>query len=258
MATFPDKIQRIIEEGYEFRFGDYISQGFSLVQRNLGGFIGFALLYFAIQMGGALIPIIGSLALFVISPALTIGPYHVSHKLDRDQPVEFADFFRGFDKLGNLFVTSLLTTLMIVAALIPGIVLMMAFGISAFVGGRFDADANWGLFLVAILIIMLPIIYLGISYMWAPMFVWFYDLDAWSAMEASRRIIGKNWWLIFGFAIVCGLIAMLGVIMLLIGLLFTIPAIMCASYAAFADVTRLNEEEDQEADVIDHFIPMAP
>lgn len=252
MSNFPAKIQQIIDGNYEFRLGDYISKGFTLMGRNPGGFIGFFLVFILLSMVLTLIPILGTLVSLVISPAISMGPYIVSNKLDRNEPTEFGDFFKGFDKLWPLFLTNLLTSLILVAAALPGIFVIMS-------AGFFDADRfsepGGATLVIGMLLIFIPIIYLGVSYIFAPMFVWFYDMEAWQAMEASRKIVSKQWFMMLLFLIVVGLVAAAGLILLLIGVLYTVPAMICALYAAFADVARLDEEESGEADLIDHFVP---
>lgn len=83
MDNIPNKIRDLINNGYEFKLGDYISRGFALMQANLGGFIGFFLIYALIALVLAFIPFVGSLASMVVTPVLTIGPYHVAHLMDK-------------------------------------------------------------------------------------------------------------------------------------------------------------------------------
>ena len=258
MSNIPAKIDRILQEGYDFRFGDYISKGFDLVNKNMGGFIGYTLVYLLISILIGLIPILGQLAGFIIGPALLAGFYHVAHQVDLGAPTVFGDFFKGFDKLGNLFLTSLLTALVVIGACIPGIIILFTSGlsISSFVMGAAPEDLNTTMIIVGMLLMLVPAMYLAVSYLFAPMFVWFYDLKPWDAMETSRKLIGKNWGIFFGFAIVMGLITSLGILLLGVGLLYTVPAYLCANYAAFADVTRLHEDDETGAtDLIDHFVP---
>ena len=261
MADYPHKIQRIIDEGYEFNFGDYISKGFNLVQKNLGGYIAFFLLISIGSLIVGLIPFIGALALWVLTPALSIGPFHVAHRLDKGEEPSFNDFFKGTDKLGDLFVTMLLTALIIAACVIPA---MLVFGFSTFTmmdtyGGAYgDVDySGMGTAVITMFICMIPAMYFGISFMWAPQLVWFYNMRPWDAMVASRKLIGRNFWIFLAFIFVAGIIASLGILLLFIGLLFTYPAMICMQYAAFADVTELLSEEDDNAEdrILDHFAP---
>lgn len=259
MSNIPAKIDRVLQEGYEFRFGDYISKGFDLVNKNLGGFIGYGLVYLLISLFVAMIPVLGQIAGVIIGPALLAGFYHVANQVDRGNPTVFGDFFKGFDKLGNLFLTSLLTGLIVVVSAIPGLIVLFTsgFSITSLMMGE-PAEENTSMIVVGVLLMLIPALYLGVSYLFAPMLVWFYDLKPWDALETSRKLIGKNWGIFFGFMLVMGIIASLGLLLLGVGLLYTMPAYLCANYAAFADVTRLNEgDEDRSADLIDHFVPQS-
>lgn len=256
MSLLPSHIERIVSEHYVFRFGDYISRGFQLVNRNVGAFIGFIIVYFLIALALGIIPVIGQLASFIISPALAIGIYIGAYKLDRQEDVQFGDFFKGFEKLGPLFLTNILVALFVVAAAIPGIALMVSAGISSFNDyDGLDSMFSNPLFWAGVVVGFLPALYFGVSYIFAPMFVWFYNLDTWPAMEASRKLVGRQWTTHAVFLLVIGLVAVAGIILLGFGLLYTVPASQCALYAAFADITGLNEEEEGEGDIIDHFVP---
>lgn len=241
------RLERLIEQGYEFRIGDYISEGFSILQKQLGLFIAFTIVFFLITMGAQIVPFIGVIAsTFFLSPPLVAGFYLVSHKIKMGENVTFNDFFSGFTYLGPLALATLVLIIFYLGAMIP---FVMAVGTSIFLGEftGFDMFPFWSFFL------LLPLVYLGVAYSWASLFIVFYKMDFWPAMEMSRRIVTKNWWQVFLFAIVIGLVNMAGALALGIGLLATIPASMAAQYAAFADVTRLIEEEETDQ-IVDHLV----
>jgi len=60
-------------------------------------------------------------------------------------------------------------------------------------------------------------------------------------METSRKLVGKEWFSIFGFLFVLVCINMLGAMALGIGLLFTVPFSYCAIYAAFDDIIGVSK-----------------
>jgi hypothetical protein len=254
------KIEEIIRNGYDFKFGDYLSKGFSLLQKNLGGFIVFTLVFIILSAVINFIPFIGWLAnsLF-ISPALTVGFYLVARKLDLGKNTEFGDFFKGFDFVGQLAITALVMTGIILATLIP---FYFAGGGSEFMNWYLEILKNpataaenpvpdipsWSVLLV------LPAIYLGIAYSWSYMFVAFYNMSFWDAMESSRKLITQKWLIYFAFMIVLGLVAAAGFILLCVGILAAIPAIYCMQYAAFADVTKLNSETGNTDNIEQHLV----
>ncbi len=73
-------------------------------------------------------------------------------------------------------------------------------------------------------LLLLPGIYLFISYMFALPLVCEKDLSPWQALETSRKAIHHNWFSFAGIIFAMGLITMLsGVLLFGIGLIWTIP-----------------------------------
>ena len=254
------KIEQIIQEGYDFKFGDYISRGFEIVQKNWGGFIGYTILFFLLTMVISVIPFVGPIAnTFFISPALTVGFYLVANKIWKGQNTEFGDFFKGFDYIGQLALTALVQTLILVALIIPFYIFNKDSGLVEWYmellndpvgmqGSTPPLPQAWTYWL------LLPVVYFGIAYSWSYMFVVFYKMQFWDAMESSRRLFAKKWFVDLGFYVVIGIIAAAGVILLCIGLLFTVPAVYSMMYAAFEDITQLNTESDESENIEQHLI----
>ncbi len=249
------KLQEIIDSGYELDMGRYISGGIDIFKKNIGGFVGYTALFLGILVVAGLIPFIGFIASLILTPTLSAGFYLVAHKLHRGEMNEFGDFFRGFDYTGHLVIAYLL---MIVAF----VLLMGPFFYGVFASGMFDpevlleeeiptaSDFPWWTLLTFI-----PMIYLAIAWRWAPLFIIFYNMNFWDAMETSRKLMHKKWGMMFLFAFLIGLLGGIGYIALFIGILFTYPAAMCMDYAAFADVTRLMQTESEESnDIADHLV----
>lgn len=246
-STVQQKLQRILDQGYEFRLGDYIGQGFSLFQKQIGLFMGFTLVFFLIVIVANFVPIVGPIAVnLFLTPPLICGFYLVADKLRRGESVVFNDFFKGFDSLGPLALAALVMGLIYVICMVP---VFAVVGFSLFLGdfSSLDHFPFWAFLLVA------PLVYLAIGYSWTNMFIVFYKMEFWPAMEMSRKIITKHWGMIFLFSIVIGLLAGAGFIALGIGILATVPVALIASYAAFADVTRLAEVDNAD-EIVDHLV----
>ncbi|GIV31832.1 MAG: hypothetical protein KatS3mg030_134 [Saprospiraceae bacterium] len=244
------RLDAIIDEGYEFRFGDYIGQGFNIAQKNVGGFVLFALVFFLIVIIVNFIPVIGSLAnQFFLGPCLTAGAYLVANQVRKGRESQFGDFFKGFNFAGQLALTAVFMTIIIMIAMLPFI----------FFGGGKElfqwymeliqnpAMAEEGLSVpwepsVISFLLLLPVIYFAVAYQWAYLFVIFYGFNFWDALEYSRRMITRKWFVFFAFLIVISIIAAAGLILLCIGILFTLPAMWCMNLSAFADVTQLDAE----------------
>ncbi|MFK8101886.1 MAG: hypothetical protein AB8G15_05160 [Saprospiraceae bacterium] len=235
-----ERLEEIISNGYEFNTFDYLSKGYDIFRQNMGGFVGFILVMGAVNFIADLIPILGDLAFtLVLCPVLSVGPYIVAHKIYKRETHEFADFFKGTDYLKELVIFTAVT-----------MAVSLFFGLP-FAGVYYDLYFGEPMnilqesFSPFSFLIFIPLIYLIVSWSWSSLFIVFYKMNFWDAMEMSRKIIMKNWLQYFFFLIVLGFTTVSGAILLLVGMLFTIPIVFCAQYVAFAEITELlNDDED--------------
>ena len=203
-----EKIQDLIQNGYEFDIGYYLNKGYEIFKENFGNFIGYTVLYLLIVIIGGSIPGIGAIVCIVLPAPLVAGFYIVARKINKDESYEFGDFFKGFDFFLNLFLSALISGIFVI---------------------------------VGLLLLIIPGLYLGVAYSFTYFFIIFHNMEFWPAMEASRKLITRNWFPVFGFVLVLGIINLLGLLCLGVGLLFTIPLTCCAMYAAFEDVVGTEE-----------------
>lgn len=204
ISSIKERADQLIEKGYQTDIGNYISKGFRIFEKEVGLFIGYTALFFLISVVSGFIPF----APLLISGPLCAGFFIVAHKINKGEPYEFSTFFKGFD----FFVPLLLFTL------VGGIFIFLGF-----------------------LALILPGIYLAVAYTFAIPFIVFAKMEFWDGMEISRKLTTKNWWSIFGLSILLFLINLLGIMVLFVGLLFTVPITYCAIYAAFDDIVGTDE-----------------
>ena len=183
--------------------GDYVKTGWDLFKQYPGGFVGFCLLYFVIQVALKAIPYVGAVAAVVINTPLLMGNFIVSAKLLHGQPPEFRDFFEGFQYFLPLLLLSLVAGL--------------------FIG-------------IGTILLVIPGIYLAVAYLFASYLVVDRRLDFWPAMELSRRTVTPRWFGYFAFMLLLALLNLAGALLLGLGLLVTIPLSFCAVTAAYADL----------------------
>ncbi|QQE64040.1 hypothetical protein GFS31_07120 [Leptolyngbya sp. BL0902] len=216
----------LLNRDYEVKIGEYFGRGWAIFKEFAWGYILFTLVIGIIsgllsqlpsplgmrapegELGG------GNLLFSIISPALGAGFYFVSFQIARNRPKNFSDFFGGFKKFLPLFLTSLVS------------------GILIFLG------------LIALVI---PGIYLAVAYMFAQLFVIDKNMSFWSAMETSRKLISKRWFsfLILSFAL--GLLVLAGFLLLGVGALVTIPLSTCVLAAAYEDIVGLNSVSEESS-----------
>jgi len=246
-------LERLALEGYDFHFSDYMSKGMDIFKKDVGGFVGFTFLMIAIICVASFIPMGSTL----LSPALSAGWAIVAYNIVRNQHREFNEFFKGFDHFVQLFLVSLISGLIIAAMFMPFIIGAITF-FAANDFFAYDSVPDFSEFpMISLwlgLLVIIPVIYLGVAWSWAPMFVIFYKMKFWDAMETSRKVLTKNWWIFFGFVIVTGLIAGFGILGFGIGLLFTVPLVACMNYAAFAEVVGLHDTNDGNSYIEDHLV----
>ncbi len=241
-------IQQAIENGYEFKIGDYISRGFDIFKQNPGGYIGFAILFFIISLIINMIPLLGFLIAIIVTPPLSVGIAISSHKQEGEGNMEFGNFFKGFDYIGQLIVAYIIMLVIYFVIALP-LIIILGFSIfTSFASGDTDAIlesyqaiANLGIWVVLFMAIF---IYVGVSMRWTNYLIVFHKYDAVTAIKTSWQLVNKSWVWHFLFLLLCGLILIGGVIALLVGVVVAYPIIMAADYAGYADITGLNSNND--------------
>jgi hypothetical protein len=83
---------------------------------------------------------------------------------------------------------------------------------------------------------VLPGIYLGVAWRLTLPIIIDKRLGFWDAMEVSRKVLTRCWWSFFLFLIVCALINFCGLLLCVIGLLFTAPLTMLALTFLYEDL----------------------
>jgi len=190
---------------YQVNLGSYFTKGLEIFKGNIGGFIGFTLILFIINMVLSAIPVIGTIISMGINAPLGAGYYLVAKKLLNNEATTFGDFFKGFDYFTPLFLAGLVSGLFIT---------------------------------LGMLLLLIPGIYLAVSYMFTSLMIINTDLGFFEAMEASRKLITKKWFSFFGFILVIIIINTIGLMLLGLGIFVTLPLTMCAVAVAYDDIVN--------------------
>jgi hypothetical protein len=210
-------------EDYQDTARHYLKAGWRLFKQDILGFVGFSFLVLLIHLAIYSLGWFGLLFYVLLSP-LWAGFFVVSTKLFQQQRPQFGDFFAGFRYFRPLVLFNL-------------------------VGG--------GLVLLGFCLLVLPGIYLTVSYTFATLLILDRRLHFWTAMESSRKMVGRNWARVFSLLIVLWLINLGGVLLglvltastifiqaigaayplfLILGLVVTIPWSLCAITGAYTDL----------------------
>ncbi len=92
------------------------------------------------------------------------------------------------------------------------------------------------LVMIGYFLCLIPGIYLAIAWYFAVPLVIDKRLGFWEALELSRKMVSKHWFLVFAFLLVCGLVAAAGIIGCFIGILVTMPISFAALMYAYETI----------------------
>ncbi|MFN3997098.1 hypothetical protein [Algoriphagus sp.] len=201
----PTQIEKLFRQFPEFSIQESISKGWEMFKVQWLNTIAFSLLVFTIQgFSTYYLDNYSLLISIIISPPLTAGFFLVANRISRGVEVSFSNYFDGFSYWGIVIITSLIS------------------GILTFFG---------------ILALVIPGIYLAVAFMFGIPFALFSGMDFWTSLELSRKLITMNWWKFFGFVIVLVGMNILGLVFFFVGLLVTIPVSYFAIYSIFEELT---------------------
>jgi uncharacterized membrane protein len=206
----PALFEKLIGEGCKVNASDYVQKGWEMFREHIGEFIGFTLIIFAASIVSSKMSLFGSLLFSSLAAPLYAGYCIAAFRILTGKPFQFSDFFGGFNYFLPLFL----------AGLASGIIVS-----------------------VGIALLILPGIYLAIGYMLTTFLVIDYRMEFWQAMETSRKIVTKNWFAFFVFALLLFLINLLGIIALGVGLLVSAPVTACAAAIAYKEIVGLHSAE---------------
>jgi hypothetical protein len=97
-----------------------------------------------------------------------------------------------------------------------------------------------GAFLAIVLII--PVIYLSASWMFAPLLIIEKDMSVWQAMETSRKAVSKRWFTVFRITFIVLFVNLLAIIPLGIGLIWSVPWGLVAMGAVYRNIFGVSAE----------------
>lgn len=252
-----EKVQLLTSNGYEFKFGKYLSDGLDYFKTQAGYFIGFFVVSILMIMVAGFIPVIGTFASQILSATLLVGYFIAARKIKQGNSITFEDFFKGFSSIGQISIIQLIlfgfSLVLLMPLLIYGFSVMFSGIIDGIKDNSFDdnispqelfelfsVDGLIPLFIITIILLM----FMQTIYSFAAVNAHFFKASAWESMEASRKVIQTKFFHFFGLIVVIALINLLGVLCLFIGLLVTVPMSYTIMYAAFDDIMNPDEESN--------------
>ena len=227
---------------YDLDIGQCVANGWELLKNNFGLVFGGVAVFLLVQFGlGMLgqIPFLGiliSLGSIVVTGPLTGGLYYLLLKVIRRQPAEIGDVFAGFRlAFGQLLLGYIVAAVLTGVAALPGIVMM---GVPIFMMVKHEAVEAGPLLLavLGLIVMAVPAIYLSISWMFSLPLIIDKRMEFWPAMAASRKMVGKHWWLVLGLVVVCGLVNLAGFAACCVGIFISLPIVFGAMMYAYESI----------------------
>ncbi|HOQ56537.1 MAG TPA: GYF domain-containing protein [Verrucomicrobiota bacterium] len=243
----------IFARDYDLDIGGCLGRAWELLKGNFALVAGGVAVYFLCQIaiiGLALLCLIlfsrlthtpfvgiaGTLVNLIITGPLTGGVLYFLLKNIRRQPTGISDVFAGFRRaFGQLLLGYVVMIILIYLAMLPGVALMVWPLLTL---ARQQAVAAGPIFvaLLGFICLIVPAIYLSVSWTFLLPLIIDRQMKFGPAMKASRRMVGKHWWQVFGLVAVCGLINVVGLLFCGVGIFLTLPIALGAILYAYESI----------------------
>jgi hypothetical protein len=217
------------ERDYELDIGGCISRGWGLVKNNFWPVVGVTALVLLINIGINQIiglftrPVLHAMLvqhqfsageIFIVLMAaiisapiyaiFTAGLFKYYLKLIRGEDAGIGDAFSGFGpSIGQLILLGLIMNTLV---------------------------------MIGCVLCLIPGIYLSVAWYFAIPLIIDRRMNFWAAMECSRKMVNKHWFLVFAFLLVIGLLAAAGVIACCIGIFVTMPIFFASMMCAYETI----------------------
>ena len=253
-------IEELRETKGTFAIGQAISDGWRLVSQHLGYYIGAGVIVMIIGIFAGAIPWVGSLINnLIVSPCFAASAIFITWQISKGHAwTDFGDMFKGFSYATPVMISTLIQSFVMVLigllcffSLLPQLVDL--FELSQGSGAYQNQDEIAELFrsiffntknILLFCLFLLALLLLSAVWAFKIHFIVVYKMDAWPAMELSRRVTTPNLLRLAGLFIIIGLIVIVSALPCGIGLLFSLPLSIGAIYSAFAQITGSDQPDE--------------
>ncbi|MCF8331992.1 MAG: hypothetical protein K9H84_06035 [Bacteroidales bacterium] len=200
---YKKQLDQKLESGFEIDIRATINNALRYFQMEPLQFFGYTSFLILVSLLTIRFQPVGSIVNIFILPVLSSGYFYAAAKMDRNEKLSFYDFFQGFNSWLNIIVGATLTSLITI---------------------------------LGFALLILPGIYFAVSYSFLYPFLVNAGFDYWDAMEASRKLVTKNFWDILGLVLGLILLNIFGLMLFGIGILITLPVTYLSIYSAFKSI----------------------
>jgi len=253
-------IEELRETKGTFSIGQAINDGWRIVSKHLGYYIGAGVITVIIGLFVGVIPYAGSiLNNLVVSPCFAASAIFITWRISKGYAwTDFGDMFKGFSYATPVLISTLIQSfvmgligLLCFFSLIPQLVDLwqLSQGSGAYQNQEEITELLRSIFfnaknILLFCLFMLAILLLSAVWAFKIHFIVVYKMDAWPAMELSRRVTTPNLLRLVGLFIIIGLIVIVSALPCGIGLLFSLPLSFGAIYSAFAQITGSDQPDN--------------
>jgi hypothetical protein len=113
------------------------------------------------------------------------------------------------------------------------------------------------LIVIGLFALVIPGIYLAVSYMFAVLFGIFGGFDFWTSLEYSRKLVTRNWWKFFQFFVILVVMNLIGAafvlinpvtaILFIVAICISLPMTFLVIYVVFEELTMEALSSDENA-----------
>jgi hypothetical protein len=225
----PASSAQLLEGDYDLAIGSCVTRGWELVKKNFWPAVGVTFL----------------VMLAIGVPNQIIGHFTrpVSNELIRQHHISAGGIFT----LVSLSILGAPIYIVLMAGLYKYFLKLIR-GESATVGDAFSGFGpcfvqlvllGWvqsALVVIAFACCVIPGLYLGIAWLFAVPLVIDKGMGFWDAMELSRKMVSKHWFVVLGFLLVYVLLFLAGIIACFVGVFVTMPISIAALMYAYESV----------------------
>ncbi len=219
------KLEKLLSTEIDFDIKASFAKAWELYKSQALLHLTFMILLFSIQ-GLFVMYMLQYVTLYSIflAPPLYTGFFLVANKSSHGQSVRYMDFFGGF---GYWF---LMLSIWLVAQI---------------------------LIVIGLFALVIPGIYLAVSYMFSALFGIFGGFDFWTSLEYSRKLVTRNWWKFFQFFLILVVMNLIGaafvfinpvaVILFIVAICISLPMTFLVIYVVFEELTKeaLSSDENE-------------
>jgi hypothetical protein len=235
----------VLARDYDVDIGASLSRGWEVFKTNTGIMIGATVLVYLALIAVNMVPYLSIVLALILNGPLMGGLWLFYVKKNRNEEATIGDAFGGFSpRFWQLVLTQL----------IPGLIAGALFGLLAAImvpafmlgarqsgGGTPSAALLIPVGIVAFVAILV-VTYMNVCWIFALPLAADKGFRFWPALELSRRVVNKHWWMTFLLLMVSGVLAMVGLLACGVGLLVSGPvafAMLAAHYEKlFGDLAQ--------------------